>query len=162
MAEAIISEDSVVTLQYVLRDGAGAILDQSEPDDLLVYLQGHENIVPGLENALLGKRVGEKVDVVVSPEDGYGAATGEVERVPMSSMPPDVSVGMDLLAQDPDGDVVPFWVCGIEGDEVIVTPDHPLAGVTLHFSVEIMDVRPATAEEIEHGHPHGPDGHGHH
>lgn len=161
MAEALIRDDSVVTLKYVLKNDAGEILDQSEGDDLLVYMHGAENIVPGLESALTGKKVGDKVDAIVKPEDGYGEASGESERVPKSAMPPDVEVGMDLLAQDPDGEVIPFWVKGIEGDEVIVTPDHPLAGVTLHFSVEIVEVREATQEEIEHGHPHGPDGHGH-
>lgn len=161
MADGMIRDDSVVALQYVLRDPAGTILDQSEADDLLTYLHGHENIVPGLEDALTGKKVGDKIEAVVAPEDGYGEASGELERVPKSSMPEDVEVGMDLLAQDPDGEVVPFWVTAIEGDEVVVTPDHPLAGVTLHFSVEVMSVRAATAEEIEHGHPHGPDGHHH-
>lgn len=162
MAEAIIREDVVVSLQYTLRDAKGVVLDQSDASEPLLYLHGHENIVPGLEDALTGKKVGDKVKAVVSPEDGYGEKSGEVERVPRDAMPEDIEVGMDLLAEDEEGEVMPFWIVAIEGDEVLVTPDHPLAGVELHFDVEILAVRAATGEELKHGHPHGPDGHGHH
>jgi len=157
-----IEDDVVVTLHYTLRDPSGELLDQSDADDPLLYLHGHENIVPGLEDALAGRAVGEKLDAVIPPEQGYGPKSGESERVPRSAMPPDVEIGMELLAEDEEGDVSPFWIVGIEGDEVLVTQDHPLAGVTLHFSVEVIAMRPATKEELEHGHPHGPDGHGHH
>ncbi len=162
MAESIIREDVVVSIQYTLRDAKGQVLDTSDASEPLVYLHGYENIVPGLEDALDGKKVGDKVKAVVAPEDGYGEKTGEVERVPRDAMPPDIEVGMDLLAEDEDGDVIPFWVVAIEGDEVVVTPDHPLAGVELHFDVEVVALRAATKEELDHGHPHGPDGHGHH
>lgn len=162
MAETIIREDVVVSIHYTLRDAKGQVLDSSSGGEPLVYLHGHENIVPGLEDALEGKSIGDKVAAVVAPEDGYGEKTGEVERVPRDAMPPDVEVGMDLLAEDEDGEVIPFWVVAIEGDEVVVTPDHPLAGVELHFDVEVVALRKATGEELDHGHPHGPDGHGHH
>lgn len=162
MAETIIRDDVVVSLHYTLRNAKGDVLDKSDANEPLIYLHGHENIVPGLEDALAGKKVGDKVKAVVSPEDGYGEKTGEVERVPRDAMPEDIEVGMDLLAEDEEGEVMPFWVVAIEGDEVVVTPDHPLAGVELHFDCEVVSVRTGTKEELEHGHPHGPDGHGHH
>lgn len=162
MAESIVRDDVVVSLHYTLRNAKGEVLDKSDAKEPLIYLHGHENIVPGLEEALDGKKVGDKVKAVVAPEDGYGEKSGEVERVPRDAMPEDIEVGMDLLAEDEDGEVMPFWVVAIEGDEVVVTPDHPLAGVELHFDCEVVALRDATREELEHGHPHGPDGHGHH
>lgn len=162
MANNEIEDDVVVTLHYTLRDPSGTVLDKSDADDPLLYLHGHENIVPGLEDSLAGRTVGEKLDVVVPPEQGYGPKSGNTERVPKDQMPPDIEVGMELLAEDEDGDVSPFWITAIEGDEVVVTEDHPLSGVTLHFAVEVVAIRAATREELEHGHPHGPDGHGHH
>lgn len=162
MSVTEIEDDVVVTLHFTLKDPTGRELDRADSEDPLVYLHGHENIVPGLEDALVGRHVGDSFEVVIVPEQGYGAKTDETERVPKDEMPEDIEVGMELLAEDDDGDAMPFWIVAIEGDEVVLSPDHPLAGVTLHFAVEVVAMRAATKEELEHGHPHGPDGHAHH
>lgn len=162
MSVTEIEDDVVVTIHFTLTDPSGQTLDRADADDPLVYLHGHENIVPGLEDALVGRQVGDAFQVVIAPEQGYGTKTGETERVPRDEMPEDIEIGMELLAEDDDGDAMPFWIVALEGDEVVLSPDHPLAGVTLHFDVQIMSMRAATKEELEHGHPHGPDGHAHH
>lgn len=163
---ASIADDLVVGLRYTLRNDAGETLDRSEDDDPLQYLHGHENIVPGLERALTGKVVGDKLVVVVSPEEGYGTRDAAGERkVPRNAFPEDVEleVGMELVMEDTStGDEQPFWVKSVGKDVVTIDMNHPLAGVQLHFDVEVLSVRPATAEELDHGHPHGPGGHDHH
>lgn len=161
-----IAADTVVGLRYVLRNSTGETLDRSEDDDPLLYLHGHSNIVPGLERALDGKATGDKLVVVVAPEDGYGAREAGAERkVPRGAFPDDVEleVGMELVMEDTKtGDEQPFWIKAVGADTVTIDLNHPLAGVELHFDVEVLSVRAATAEELDHGHPHGPGGHHHH
>jgi FKBP-type peptidyl-prolyl cis-trans isomerase SlyD len=155
----------VVALSYTLSDESGEELDAATKDDPLYYLQGAENIVPGLEQALEGKSAGEKVSVKVPPELGYGPRQGGgAQSVPRDAFPPDVTLeeGMAFTVENEDGDELDLWVVGVEKDEVMVDVNHPLAGVTLCFDVEIVGVRDATAEEQQHGHPHGPGGHHHH
>ncbi len=157
----IVADGIVVLCQYTLKNGDGEVLDSSEPGDPLVYLHGADNIVPGLDAELTGKVVGDRVQVVVAPEDAYGAATGESQRVTLDNFPDDaeLEVGMHFLVEQEDGDVVPVWVAGLDDEAVHITTDHPLAGVTLHFDVTIEGLRAPTADELEHGHPHGPTGH---
>lgn len=132
----------------------------------MAYLHGADNIVPGLERELEGKRVGDKLKVQVEPKDGYGERDEQaVHQVSRAQFPEDmpVQVGMQIGAQDPDeGHAIPAWITHVQGDLVTLDFNHPLAGVRLHFDVEIVAIREATAEELEHGHPHGPDGHHHH
>jgi FKBP-type peptidyl-prolyl cis-trans isomerase SlyD len=164
-APTTVSDGVVVAIHYTLKNDAGETLDSSAGADPLEYLHGAGNIVPGLESALTGKRVGERFNVVVAPADGYGERDARgVQRVPRDSFPPEVDVqpGMAFLADGPDGEPVQVWVSAIEGERVVIDLNHPLAGVTLHFDVEISALRAAHAEEIAHGHPHGPDGHHHH
>lgn len=158
-----IADGTVVTIHYTLRDDHGEVLDSSDGGEPLAYLHGADNIVPGLEAELTGCKIGDELQVAVAPEDGYGERTGETDRVPLDAFDADaeLEVGDQVYAQDEDGDVMPLWVTEVGDDHVIVSPDHPLAGVTLHFQVKVAAIRAATQEEIDHGHPHGPGGHHH-
>lgn len=155
---ATIGDDKVVFFHYTLTNDAGEVLDTSEGREPLPYLHGHHNIVPGLERQLSGKAVGDALDAVVSPAEGYGELQPPVPPVPKSELPDGVEVGMQLLAEMPDGRRVPLWVEEVREEEVVLTRNHPLAGVTLHFAVEIVEVRAATPTELEQGHPAVPDG----
>ena len=166
MSEPLIADGQVVVMQYTLRGDDGELLDSSSPDDPMTYLHGADNIVPGLEKALDGKGVGFKGKVTVSPEDGYGERDEDEEpdAIPRKAFPPDMDIepGMTFMAEGPNDEHAPIWIVGIEGDTVLVDSQHPLAGKTLHFEVEVIAIRTATADELAHGHPHGPDGgHGH-
>jgi len=159
-----VTANKVVVFDYTLESNEGQTLDSSG-DQPLVYLHGHDNIVPGLERQLEGKSAGEKVVAIVEPADGYGERSDEEPvAVPRDQFPSeiDVQVGMQFSAEDDDGNQVPVWVIAVESDLVLVDPNHPLAGQTLHFQIEIHQVRDATAEELAHGHPHGADGHSGH
>lgn len=154
-----IAKDRVASLEYRLHLGDGKIIDSSEPDDLLVYLHGHEEIVPGLEKALEGKKVGDSLKVEVPPEEAYGEYDPEgVEEVPREDFPAEMELeaGGLVSATDDEGDEVDFLVKEVKGDKVVVDFNHPLAGKTLHFEVTVKEVREATAEELEHGHAHVP------
>jgi len=157
-----IAADTVVGIHYTLTNDAGEVLDTSSGADPMFYLHGHDNIVPGLERKLSGQPIGAKMKVTVQPADGYGErdARGE-QKVPREAFPPNVELepGMQLALRDPSGEIVPLWVSKIENDVVHVDLNHPLAGEVLHFDVEIVSIRAATSEELQHGHPHGADGH---
>jgi FKBP-type peptidyl-prolyl cis-trans isomerase SlyD len=158
-----ITKDSVVTIDYRLHLGDGELVDESEPGEPLVYLHGYEETVPGLEKALEGKGAGDVLQVMVSPDEGYGEHDPEkIEEVPRSEFPDELElkVGSILTATDPDGDEMDFLVKEMRDDTVLVDFNHPLAGKTLHFDVTVREVRAATPEELEHGHVHGP-GHEH-
>ena len=159
-----IQNDRVATLNFVLKDDDGDVIDASEAGDPLIYLHGHDNIVPGLEEALAGKSVGEESRVEVPPEKGYGVLQKiKPKRVPRSMFPDDATVekGVRFVMQTPQGQSFPIWVVKVMGKQVHVTTQHPLAGVTLVFDVTIRDIRDATEQELAHGHPHGPGGHPH-
>jgi FKBP-type peptidyl-prolyl cis-trans isomerase SlyD len=150
-----IVQDKVAEIEYVLKVD-GEIVDQSEAGDPLVYLHGHNNIIPGLEDALEGHQAGDHLTVTVSPEDGYGERDDEnVQVLPRADFDDDVEVGASYFAQSDDGSVNPFTVVSVSGDDVTVDFNPPLAGQTLNFEVTVKDVRDATAEELEHGHAHG-------
>lgn len=158
-----IESNKVVTLNYTLTDSDGKIIDQSN-DSSFAYLHGANNIIPGLENALTGKTAGEKMDVAVAPADGYGEHEAEkTQAVPRNMFPEDaeIEIGMQFHAQGPNGETLVVTVVKVEDETVTVDGNHPLAGVALNFDVEIMDVRDASEEELQHGHVHGPEGHEH-
>ncbi|WPB82503.1 peptidylprolyl isomerase [Archangium violaceum] len=158
-----IAKDSVVSIDYRLHLGDGKIIDESEPGDPLVYLHGYEEIVPGLEKALEGKKAGESLKVVVEPKDGYGEYDPDgVEEVPREDFPPDMELeaGGIVSATDDDGDDVEFLVKEVRAKTVVIDFNDPMAGKTLHFDVTVREVRAATKEELEHGHAHAP-GHEH-
>jgi FKBP-type peptidyl-prolyl cis-trans isomerase SlyD len=165
MSTDVITTGKVVGFHYTLRNDAGEILDSSNGAEPLHYLHGGGNIVPGLENALHGKSAGESLKVTVAPGDGYGERhEAGVHRVPRDQFPPNVQieVGMQFGTEGPDGEAVPVWVAAVDADAVTIDFNHPLAGQSLHFDVQLISVRDATDEEKAHGHPHGPGGHHHH
>ncbi len=153
----------VVSFHYKLRNNEGELLDASDDGAPMAYLHGAENIVPGLERAMLDRKVGDKFDVKVAAADGYGERVGESAVLPRSAFPPDMDLepGMSFGAENEAGEVFPLWIVEATDEQVTVDPNHPLAGVDLNFEVEIAAIRDATAQEIAHGHPHGPGGHHH-
>jgi FKBP-type peptidyl-prolyl cis-trans isomerase SlyD len=158
-----IEASKVVTLNYTLTDEQGTIIDQSN-DGNFAYLHGANNIIPGLENALTGKSAGDSLEVSVNPTEGYGERDpAKTQTVPRNLFPEDatIEIGMQFHAQGPNGETLVVTVVAVEGDTVTVDGNHPLAGMQLNFAVEVMAVREASAEELEHGHVHGPAGHNH-
>ncbi len=163
---SVVSEGKVVVFHYTLTGDDGELIESSKDSGQpLPYLHGAGRIVPGLEEAMEGKSAGDSFDVEVAPAEGYGEKTGPgPQAVDRSEFPDDVELyeGMGFTAETGDGGHLPLWISSIEGDDVYVDQNHPLAGETLHFAVEVLDVRDATDEEIAHGHAHGVDGtHGH-
>ena len=158
-----ISSDRVVTIHYTLKDDSGTVLDSSSGGEPLAYIQGHGNLVSGLEKALEGKENGNTLAVVVSPAEGYGKRDEAlIQRVPKRSLQGagDIKKGMQFQARTDDGMRL-FTVTAVIGDMVTLDGNHPLADQTLHFEVEVVGVREATTEELEHGHVHGAGGHHH-
>ena len=165
MTEQTIQAGKVVSIDYVLTSPKGEELDRSPEGAPLLYLHGAHNIVPGLEDALTDKTVGAHLEVKVPPEKGYGVASKtKPMRILRSKFPPEAHVekGARFIMQGPEGRPVAIWITKVQGAEVHVTTQHPLAGVTLCFDVTVKDIRDATDEEKAHGHPHGPGGHHHH
>ncbi len=159
-----VEDGKVIAIHYELKNAGGEVLDSSEGGEPLEYLHGAENIVPGLEKQLGGKAVGDKLQVVVAPEDGYGERDDRgVFEVPKSEFPEDaeIEVGMQIAIQDDSGHVFPVMITAVGDDKVTLDVNHPLAGEELHFDVSVESVRDATDEEKQHGHVHGP-GHDHH
>jgi FKBP-type peptidyl-prolyl cis-trans isomerase SlyD len=159
-----IDKGSVVGIDYRLHLGDGEVVDASDPGEPLTYLHGGGQIVPGLEDALTGLEVGASRQVVVPPADGYGEHDPRgVQEVPRGAFPADFSpqAGMQLTAEGPGGEVVPFAVKEVRPESILIDLNHPLAGKTLHFDVTVREVRQATEDEVAHGHAHGPEGHAH-
>jgi FKBP-type peptidyl-prolyl cis-trans isomerase SlyD len=160
-----ISAGKVVALHYTLRDDAGVLIDGSAGAEPLYYLHGAENLVPGLETALTGHKTGDKLSVTVLPKDGYGLREGPgPQSVPRDAFPEDAELeeGMPFCVENDEGEEIELWITSVDEDEVLVDVNHPLAGVTLCFDVEVVSIRAATAEEQMHGHPHGAGGHDDH
>ena len=159
-----IKQNSVVTMHYELKDATGEVLDSSREQEPLVYLHGASNIIVGLEEQLEGKQVGDTITATVPPEKGYGVPVEAlVQQVPTEAFGDEIAqieVGMRFQAETEQGPV-PVIVTAIEDGVVTVDGNHPLAGKELHFECSITEVRPASSEEIEHGHVHGAGGHHH-
>ena len=153
----VIEKNRVVTIDYKLHDAEGELIDSSEEGEPLVYLHGNDNIIPGLEKHLAGKTAGDAVECVVPATEGYGERDESlVFKVSKTEFGPDaeVKIGMQFEAHGEDGAQI-VTVVGIEKDEVSIDANHPLAGEELHFAVKVVEVREASAEELEHGHVHG-------
>jgi FKBP-type peptidyl-prolyl cis-trans isomerase SlyD len=147
-----------VSILYKLSNDAGTILDQSTEDNPLIYLHGQGNIVIGLENALTGKTIGDTLDITVTPDEGYGNREDYmVETVNRSMFEglDEISIGKQFHAEGNTGPVV-VTVTKIEGDEITIDGNHPLAGENLNFAIEVLAIREATEDELTHGHIHGP------
>jgi FKBP-type peptidyl-prolyl cis-trans isomerase SlyD len=154
-----ISKHKVAGIHYTLTDNSGTVLDSSQGREPLVYIQGIGNLIPGMEEGLEGKAVGDKFQLTISPEKGYGVKDDNLkQRVPRSAFG-DQKIEKGMQFQTNHGQVVTVTEIGL--NEITVDANHPLAGVTLNFAVEVMTIREATAEELEHGHVHGPGGHHH-
>jgi FKBP-type peptidyl-prolyl cis-trans isomerase SlyD len=158
-----IAERTVASFHYTLTDDAGTVIDSSSGGEPLTYLHGVGGIVPGLEKAMEGRAPGDRFDVVVSPEEGYGTPNEMlIQVVPREAFQgvDDIQPGMHFQAQTPQG-AISVAVTKVEDGMVTVDGNHPLAGQTLHFAIEVVDVRDASVEEVVHGHVHGPGGHHH-
>ncbi|MFD1384705.1 peptidylprolyl isomerase [Rhodanobacter aciditrophus] len=158
-----IAQNTVVSMHYTLKDENGEVLDSSAGQEPLVFLSGARNIIEGLDNALQGKAAGDAMQVEVSAEEGYGPVHQElIQKVPRENFQgvDSIEVGMQFMAQTPNGQQ-PVTVIGVEEDGILLDGNHPLAGKSLSFEVEVVEVREASAEEIEHGHVHGEGGHHH-
>lgn len=158
-----VANHKVVTIDYTLTDDQGAVIDTSKGGEPLAYIHGMNNIIPGLENALTGKQAGDSLTISVQPGEGYGERNDAMQQdVPreMFDGADEIQVGMQFHASDGDRTHV-VTVVGMSDTHITVDGNHPLAGQTLNFDVTIVDVRDATAEEMEHGHVHGPGGHHH-
>jgi FKBP-type peptidyl-prolyl cis-trans isomerase SlyD len=155
-----IGSQKAVTIDYVLKDDKGEVLDTSEGRDPLTYLHGTGSVVPGLEKALDGKTTGDNVEVTLSPDEAYGPRDERlVRKLPLRRIREQkIKVGGRYPAETPDGPRL-VLVTAVSGDYATIDANHPLAGMTLHFAVKVVGVRDATAEELAHGHVHGPGGH---
>lgn len=158
-----IADNMAVSIHYTLTNDEGEVIDSSIDDEALAYLHGNGNIISGLENALNDKAVGDKFKVRIAAEEAYGEV--EDDRIQIISREmfegvDELELGMQFQADVSSGPGV-ITIIGIDGDDITIDGNHPLAGVPLTFEVEVIDVRPATAEELAHGHVHGAGGHHH-
>lgn len=159
-----ISTNSVVLIDYTLTNDQGTVIDTSSGREPLAYLQGHQNIISGLESALEGKSAGDRVQVSIAPADGYGERDESLSQAVPRKMFEDadqVTVGMQFHTLTEQGHQQVVTVTAVDAEHVTVDANHPLAGETLNFDVTVVEVREALPEELEHGHVHGPGGHHH-
>ena len=158
-----IAQNSVVSLDYTLTNDTGEVLDKSE-NGQFVYLHGSNSIIPGLENALAEKSLNDQFKITIEAEDAYGLKDENKKQVvgrEMFEADSPIEVGVQFHAQSPEGEMLVITVTEVDGDQITIDGNHPLAGERLHFDVTVKDVRDATEEEISHGHVHGPGGHNH-
>ncbi len=162
MTKDTVQDGLVVSMEYTLTVD-GEVLDSSKDAGPLQFLAGYDNIVTGLEDEMIGMKIGESKDVVVPPEDGYGEFDDEAfMEVPRTEFPADIEMeeGMELHVSDEDGEEQMAFVESFDDENVRLDFNHPLAGAELHFSVKVIGLREPTAEELEHGHVHE-EGHHH-
>jgi FKBP-type peptidyl-prolyl cis-trans isomerase SlyD len=153
-----ISDGVVVIMHYTLTNDQGEVLDTSDGSEPLPYLHGANNIVPGLEKELTGLKAGDSKTVDVVPEEGYGVVNEDmIQQVPRDQFPEDAEVepGVQFVMEADGGHNMPVWVTAVEEGMVTIDANHPLAGETLHFAVQIASLRAPTDDEKAHGHPHG-------
>jgi FKBP-type peptidyl-prolyl cis-trans isomerase SlyD len=163
-----VGKDTVVTIHYHLTDPEGEVLHSSRGGEPLSYLHGYSGIIPGLESALEGRQAGEQLDAVVEPAQAYGVHDPDLDiAVPIEGFPEEVRAQLEPGVQlrgphpaQPEQEAL-FVIIDVNEQQVLLSANHPLAGRTLHFAVEVVAVREAAAEEIEHGHVHGAGGHHH-
>ncbi|WP_296402207.1 peptidylprolyl isomerase [Psychrobacter sp.] len=154
-----IAKDTAVRFNYILKDENGNVIDQSQGEPL-AYLHGHNNIIPGLEKELEGKSAGESLTAVIEPADAYGEYQEQaVQQVPRSNFQgvDNIQPGMQFQSEA-EGQVMLVTVTDVNDETVTVDANHPLAGKKLSFDVEIVEVRAATEDELNHGHVHGTGG----
>ena len=153
----MIGDKSVVSIHYTLKNDAGEVLDSSDGKEPLVYLHGANNLIPGLENELQGKTAGTKFNASIPPAEAYGEVNADFIQVLNKDMfkgVESIEPGMSFVAQGEAGQQQQVRVTDVSGDEITVDANHPMAGLQLHFEVEVVDVREGTEQELEHGHVH--------
>jgi len=158
-----VADNMAVSIHYTLTNDKGEVLDSSIGDEALVYLHGEGNIISGLEKALDGKAVGDKFNVRLAAADAYGEFMEDRVQVISRAMfdgVEELEVGMQFQADVSDGPGI-VTITSIDGDDVTIDGNHPLAGEPLTFAVEVVAIRAATEEELDHGHVHGAGGHHH-
>lgn len=161
-----VAAGKVVAIYYTLKNKGGEVLDTNKGKDgqPLAFLHGSGNLLPALEEELVGKVKNDYLEVELAPAQGYGEVNPDAVRdVPRSAFPPDrePEVGAMIQGQGPDGQPIMGRITDVSGDDIKVDLNHPLAGQDLFFEVTVCGVRDATSEETAHGHPHGPGGHDH-
>jgi FKBP-type peptidyl-prolyl cis-trans isomerase SlyD len=153
-----VADDVVVSLEYELKLDDGQVVDSADSSDPLEFLQGYGEIIPGLEEALYGLTVGDELDVIVDPEDGYGDYDpDETEVMSRDTFPADMELDEDMMLEMRDadsGEIYQAYISEVRPKEIVLDFNHPLAGETLYFHVKIAGLRPATDEELDHGHVH--------
>lgn len=157
------AQNMVVSFHYTLKDDSGEVLDSSSGREPLSYLHGHGNIIPGLEKALEGTAVGHRSEVSVAAAEAYGETNPDlVFEAPREHFPAEMKLeeGTRVYAEGPEGPVS-FTVVRLTDSGAVLDGNHPLAGKQLYFDVEVVEIRPATQEEVTHGHVHGEGGHHH-
>ena len=159
----VIAENTVVSINYTLKDSDGKVLDTSEGREPLVYLHGVGALIPGLEKELEGKTAGTDVNAVIPPEEAYGERRDDLLKVVSKDGfqgDEEMQVGMQVQLQTEHGPAIAV-ISKIQDNDVTLDLNHPLADMTLHFDVNVVEVREASEEEIAHGHVHGAGGHQH-
>jgi len=159
-----IGANKVVTLNYKLSDDQGNIIQTTNKNEPFVYLSGNNQILPKLEEAVSGMLIGGKKNIELNSSDAYGDYDEKaVQQVKKEEFPEgaNLEAGMEYMAHSPDGKPIAFVIREVHDEEVTIDFNHPLAGKNLNFDVELIDVRDATKEELEHGHVHGTGGHHH-
>jgi FKBP-type peptidyl-prolyl cis-trans isomerase SlyD len=153
--------NTAVTISFKLFDANNKLIEES-PEPLVYLHGGHSGIFPKIEAALNHKVVGDSVSVTLEPEDAFGEYDAKMIKIePLADLPADIAIGGHLIAEQ-DGQEIVFRVTGIADGKAVLDGNHELAGQRLRFDCTVMDIRPASAEEIAHGHVHGADGHHHH
>lgn len=163
-----IAKNTVVTLNYQLSDAQGSLIEESTQP--MVYLHGgYQNTLPKIEEALAGQEAGYKVTIQVEPDDAFGEYDATLVKIePREALPDELEVGMqfegapEVTLDDDEADVRIFTVTDIADGKVVLDGNHPLAGISLRFALDVVEVRTASEEEISHRHVHGPHGHHHH
>jgi len=160
-----IGANKVVTMNFTLTDETGNVLDSTDTGGPFSFISGTGTVLPKLEEAVSIMMIGTKKQLKLEAKDGYGDYNEDaVQSVGKENFPEDfvLEAGMEYMASNPDGVQMPFIITNVEDETVTVDFNHPLAGKKLHFDLELLDVRDATAEELAHGHVHGAGGHHHH
>ena len=160
-----IAQNKVVTMNFTLTDDHGNVLDTTDTGGPFSFITGGNMVLPKLEEAVNGMLIGTKKSLKLNAADGYGNYNEDaIQVVGKENFPEDfvLEVGMEYIASNPEGVQMPFTITKVDGEEITIDFNHPLAGINLNFDIELIDVRDATADELNHGHVHGAGGHHHH
>lgn len=159
-----IGQNKVITMNYTLKDEEGNVIQSTDNANPFRFLSGNKQILPKLEEEINNMIIGSKKNVKIPSTEAYGEYTEQaLQQVNKNNFPKDIDlqVGMEFMANSPDGHQMPFVVKDIKEEEITIDFNHPLAGKDLEFEVELVDIRDATVEEMQHGHVHGEGGHHH-